>query len=412
MIKYIFMALVIIISQVLWARENVHVEFEIITNENLSIAEVVEAALYHSPEHDVITSKGRYAKALKRQASGLLTSSPILSINHQNDRLISNQGLREWESSLSLPLWMPGEKSASKQKARMSEEEAKVYDEIVLLQLTGEVREVLWNLHLAAAALDQSRKNLINTESLTADINRRIAAGNLPKQNALLSEGDVMTRQMELLNAEADYIDAARQYENLTGLREMPAYFEEVVAEGLKPKDHPSLKLYRAKIDFLQAAYMATRKSLGSNPTFSVGVKRERAMLQDRYIGPIGFGLTMPLGGGAVMTSKRMAAALELAEMERDGVLLERDYRLRLHEAEHELEVCALKMPLSAQHFNMAKENLRLSKKAFDLGETDLIDFLRVQEQSMSSSYDNIKIKIECKRAISRHNQTKGVLLQ
>ena len=123
------MALVIIISQVLWARENVHVDFEIITNENLSIAEVVEAALYHLPEHDVITSKGRYAKALKRQASGLLTSSPILSINHQNDRLISNQGLREWESSLSLPLWMPGEKSASKQKARMSEEEAKVYDE-------------------------------------------------------------------------------------------------------------------------------------------------------------------------------------------------------------------------------------------------------------------------------------------
>jgi outer membrane protein, heavy metal efflux system len=97
--------------------------------------------------------------------------------------------------------------------------------------------------------------------------------------------------------------------------------------------------------------------------------------------------------------------------MEREQALVNREYKLSLHEAEHELEVCEVQLPLSASHFKMSQENLRLAQKAFDMGETDLFDLLKIQEQFFSSSAENTQIIIECKRAIARHNQVKGVLL-
>ena len=111
------------------------------------------------------------------------------------------------------------------------------------------------------------------------------------------------------------------------------------------------------------------------------------------------------------MTSKRSAAAIELAEADRANLFLKREHRLHLHEAEHELEVCTIQLPFSKSHFDMATENLRLSHRAFDLGESDLLDLLKIQEQYFLSAGDNIKKIIECKRAIARHNQIKGVLL-
>ena len=124
-------------------------EFEIRVNEALTTQDVVGAALDNSPDQLVVGSKEQYAKALSGQASSLFADTPEISVRLQNDRLFSNQGLREWESSLDIPLWMPGQKSASRQKARMSDREARAYQNLALLNVTGLVREMLWEIKLA-----------------------------------------------------------------------------------------------------------------------------------------------------------------------------------------------------------------------------------------------------------------------
>ncbi len=386
-------------------------EFEIRVNEALTTQDVVGAALDNSPDQLVVGSKEQYAKALSGQASSLFADTPEISVRLQNDRLFSNQGLREWESSLDIPLWMPGQKSASRQKARMSDREARAYQNLALLNVTGLVREMLWEIKLATAALGRARDNLQISEDLGNDISKKIEAGNLPRQNSILAQKDIMTRKIELIKAEAEYIHAGREYESITGLTEMPAYFEEAVDHGADMVNVPILELYRAKVDGLEAEYNIRRKSWGKAPTLSIGVKRETASFMDQNIDSVGVGLSVPLGASAHVKSKRAEAALALAEMEREQALVNREYKLSLHEAEHELEVCEVQLPLSASHFKMSQENLRLAQKAFDMGETDLFDLLKIQEQFFSSSAENTQIIIECKRAIARHNQVKGVLL-
>ena len=84
---------------------------------------------------------------------------------------------------------------------------------------------------------------------------------------------------------------------------------------------------------------------------------------------------------------------------------------MALHESEHELEICEIQLPFAQSHFDLAKENLRLSQKAFDMGESNLLELIKAQEQYyISANQNGIKI-IECKRAIARHNQIRGVLV-
>ncbi|HPF47822.1 MAG: TolC family protein [Alphaproteobacteria bacterium] len=410
LIRVIFFTLVIW-PCVLMAQQAETPEFEIIENDTLTLHDVVNAAMARSPDLGVVKSKEENANALRSRASSLFADTPEISLKMQNDRFMSNQGLREWESALEMPLWMPGQKSASRQKARMSTQEARAYQDLALFNVTGQVREQLWQIKIASAALEQARANLKIAEDLDRDIQKRIEAGNLPRQDELLSQKEVMSRKMELITAQAEFIHAGKRYESVTGLTEYPTFFEEEVDHSEDNENAPIIRLYNAKVDYLDAAYNEQRNSWSSAPKLSVGVKRETASYTGQNINSVGVSVLVPLGAGAHMKSKRSEAALALAEMERERELIKREYRLALHEAEHELEVCEAELPLSATHFELAKENLRLGQKAFDMGETNLFDFLKIQEQYFSSAAANKKIIIECKRAVARHNQVKGVLL-
>ncbi|MBT5185682.1 MAG: TolC family protein, partial [Kordiimonadaceae bacterium] len=212
-------------------------EITIQINPSLTIGSVVQAAMGISPDNLVASSKENYANALSNRSSSLFADTPELSFKHQNDNLISNQGLQEWESSLDMPLWMPGQKSAGRLKARMYERETAAFRKLSILQITGQVRELLWELKLADAVLLQSRENLLIAEALNNDIQKRIAAGNLPRRNSILGTKEVMNRKMEMVDAEAEYIHVAKRYESITGLVEIPDDIEEVIYASAENED-------------------------------------------------------------------------------------------------------------------------------------------------------------------------------
>ena len=281
-------------------------EFKIGISDSLTLQDVVKATLLKSPNNVVALAKKNNADALSGRASSLFSDTPEISFNHQNDSIMSNQGLREWESSLDMPLWMPGQKAASRQKARMSSLEAKAYQKLVILEATGQVREMLWEIKLADAGLEQSRNNLKMALALDRDIAQKIAAGNLPKRDALLSQKEIMTRRMELITAEADYIHPAREYEAVTGLTVMPAHIDEVVNLEVDGKNAPEIELAQAKVDFMEAEYNESKSRWSNPPKLSVGFKRETGSFLGRSINSLGVGLSMPLGAGRTYDIKKI----------------------------------------------------------------------------------------------------------
>ncbi|WP_321390390.1 TolC family protein [Emcibacter sp.] len=378
----------------------------------LSMGEVVGLTAERAPERYMVEARTRTGKAYRRKASSFFSDSPQISVHHQNDFLMSDQGLREWEGRLDLPIWMPGEKRAWQNRARAAGSEADAYRDRLVWEVAGEVRELLWQVKLTEAALQDNRAALETAEKLLDDVERRIKAGDLPKNSVILARQELAARRIALKGAERDYVDSAMTYQTITGLASIPASVEEQQQEVEDDYAVPPVTHARRQLEYYQAEYDSARASWSSSPTVTFGVKRERGGYDDRSIDSVSLGLAIPLGSATHSAPRRAEAAEKLAVAERQLALAMRDQKLALHEAEHELEVCLVQMEITEEHFAMATENLRLARRAFELGESDLMDLLRVQDQYFQSSGTHSLQKLQCGLAVARHNQTKGIFPQ
>ncbi len=390
-------------------------DYKLYADRTLSLRDVVDATLSRSPDRLMIKSRQEIATALKRKSASFFSDSPEIAIRHQNDSLGSNQGLREWESSLNMPLWLPGEKSANRKKARMSQAEADAYKALMTWQVAGEVRQLLWDIKLAEATVRENLKSLEMARSLDRNLKKQIAAGNLPGRDALLSRQETMSREMALIMAQSEYFHAGQIYQKYTGLARIPADFTEQMVErkageNLPLTNLPLINLADARVEYLRAEFREITSRWNSPPTLSLGVRRERGAYLDRNIDSVSLGLSFPLGGRVHAAPKRAAAAVALADAERQREVVRRSQSLMLHETHHELEICRAQLLLAEEHLSLAGENLRLGQKSYELGESDMRDFLRIREQYFDSSRKNVTQKIKCQRAVARHNQVKGIL--
>ncbi|WP_138380718.1 TolC family protein [Luteithermobacter gelatinilyticus] len=388
--------------------ESEHVR--LVPDSTLSLSNVIDAAANQAPDRLMAAARETTSRAYAKHAGSLFADSPQLSVSHQNDFLLSDQGLREWEGRLELPLWIPGEKSAYQNRARTAENEARAYRARMIWNVAREVRELVWQVKLAEAALEESRKGLEMAEKLLHHVERRIASGDLPRNSLILARQEVAARKIALKGAERDYVDSAVAYQSYTGLEAIPAEINESPQEVEDAYAVPPVLHARRLVEYYRAEYNAVRQSWSRSPTLSLGVKRERGGFDDRSVDSVSLGISIPLGSGAHTAPKRAEAAARLAEAERQKERALRAQKIALHEAEHELEVCLIQQKISREHHDMARENLQLAQRAFDLGESDLMDLLRVQDQYVRSSTAHTRQQLECGRAIARHNQTKGLL--
>lgn len=377
----------------------------------LPLSEVVRTAINREPREGVVAAQQNEARALARYGSSLIAGAPAISVRHQNDALGSKGGLREWEAGIELPLWRPGQRSASQTVASKAALGAQAYGDDLSLQVAGEVREALWNIALRNRDLAQARQDLKSTQALARDIDRRVGLGDLPRQDRLLAQSELLTRQSAVLNAQAEQMHARQRYRNLTGLDRMPADFREqpsAVAD-IRP-DHPRLAQANAAVARAQAEQNLVRTSGPASPTVTIGTRHERDIFDNNYVNSIGLTLRVPIGTAAHTAPAQAAAARVYSEALARRDLLRRELALSLHEAKHALEVTEAAMRLAQREAQVAGERLRLARVAFDNGELDLVEFLRVQNTAfMRQRTASIRV-VEHQRAIARYNQTVGVM--
>ncbi|MGA7799435.1 MAG: TolC family protein [Gammaproteobacteria bacterium] len=381
------------------------------TDSTLGLAEVVKVAIQREPREGVVTAQQDEARALAQHGSSLISGSPSVALRHQNDTFGSNGGLREWEAGIELPLWRPGQRSASQTVARKAALGAQTYGSELSLEVAGAVREALWNIDLRDRELAQARQDLKAAQALAKDIDRRVTLGDLPKQDRLLAQSELLTRESALLTAQAEQMHARRRYRNLTGLDRMPADFRErpSTIAGIRA-DHPRLAQANAMVERARAEQTLVRAAGPASPTVTIGTRHERDVSDHYYVNSIGLILRVPIGTAAHTAPARAAAARAYAEALAQRDLLLRELALSLHEAKHALEVTEASMTLARREAQVASERLRLAQVAFDNGELDLVEFLRVRSATfMRQRTARIRV-VEHQRAIARYNQTVGVM--
>lgn len=381
------------------------------SDQSPSLHEAVQAAYERSPTRQVLAARVQEVASLARRADSWIADSPALALRYQSDAVGSDDGLREYEAGVDLPMWRWGERDANRAIARF-EGDALGHSELALrLAVAGAVRDGIWELALRQNNYELARREWQAALRLEQDISKRVELGELAKTDGMLARTETLRRQSTALLAEAELAHARDQYRALTGLERLPSDPSEVVSarDAIDP-EHPALAEAAAEVRAAQARIRAVRAGAGGKPQLLLGGKRERGLAEDDYIDSLGVSFTLPIGTNAHTGVQRAEAARALAEAQARYDDLQRKLRIRLHEAQHSLAAAGAALTLAGEQNGLAQENLRLARIAFSLGEIDLVELLSVQSLAFTAERNRRELTIMREHAVARYNQAVGVL--
>jgi len=377
----------------------------------LTLSEAVEIAYQRIPQRKVFDSMDAESGALARQSRSLFAGNPALSARYQTDQGASQNGLEEWEAGIEVPLWRFGQKAARQSFAEASGVMVSTGRKALLHNVAGQVRETIWDVHIAQISLTQAKKEWETTQALEQDVKRRVQLGESAKTDLMLAKDQTLSKHDIFLSAEAELVHALKRYQSLTGLQTLPTNpEEELSAMTAIDNSHPALAERLAELNQSQSNVRVAGREKAESPQLLIGARQERDVRDSDPVTSFGLSLRIPFAISSQSAPKTAAAHVILSKAQSQLESTRRELQANLHEAEHELETTQKRLALVTKQAKLANESLRLAKRAFSLGESDLVNLLRIQSLAFNAERNEQQLKVSIKRATARYNQAIGVL--
>lgn len=382
----------------------------------LSLRHAFDAAWARQPEAMTLQAR-RDAAHAQQQAANAWTPEPVaVELSHKTDRLNRNQGARELEVGLAVPLWLSGERSRTAALADAQSVAVESRTAEAQLRVAATVREAWWQWQRARIEVDTARDQLNNTQRIAADVARRTKAGDLAQADQHQADGAVASAEAHMAQAEAGLVVTREQLRALTGA--LPASYEgsNALAEpdpGAAVADleaHAALRGLKDRAAVADQTASLTATQSRANPELTLAATRDRGGFGEATQQTITLGVRIPFGSGPrhdARTANARAeatAALALLALERERLTAELDAaRVRVQASRTQLTAVERRVQL-------ARESRGFFDKSFRLGETDLPTRLRIEAEAAEAERQAARTRIELAAAISTLRQTLGLL--
>lgn len=376
-----------------------------------------EKAWQRAPQAALAGARQETVRAGQEAAGALFPEAPSIGLLHTSDRATENQGRREEELELSLPLWQWGQKSAARQAAQALAGEQEAAISADRLALAGELRRSLAVLREARAAAELAREQARIATQLEADVARRVKVGDLARSDLLLARQEALSSQGEAARLEAELAQARQQWRLLTGGDALPDPLEEQPAEVAPgkmpqayPEAHPEFQAGARRLALSQAEFELARASRGGAPSLELSYTRSRDDFAASRDTAIKVGIRIPLDSAAV-SQPRLAAANQ-ARIQAEAEQLRRQAELpgRIDSARARLAAAETAARLAREGATLAEERRALLQRAFQLGELGFADYQRVLAQTHEARLGAALADIRRASAIADLNQALGKL--
>ncbi|MDP3088613.1 MAG: TolC family protein [Methylotenera sp.] len=379
-------------------------------NSNLQLHDVLEKTIARNPMQTTLQSRDSVVSAKNLVAKSFLPSNPAINVVHQNDTLGSARGEREWQAELDLPVWLPNQRNNRLKVADATQSNLSAGRESLKLQVAGLLRDALWDVALTenSHALAINKYELAN--KLQQDVEKRYKAGEMAKTDAMLAQQETLRAEKDQLRAEADLMHARHRYYLLTGLREIPAKFEE---QQSALEDYSQSSIWteaQSKVGLAETERSLAQIESRENLQLLVNVRSIKGGFDDLSNQSVGVKVRIPFGGESRAAPIKAAAELGVGQALTEREALRNALETMMHEAEHNLNVSRIELVIVNKQFEIAKESSKLAQKAFQLGETDLVSLIRIQAQTYEAERAYTSRKIQVQWDIARYNQAVGVL--
>ncbi len=386
----------------------------------LTLKQAFQAAWLRQPEAQSLADRRAAAEARSQSAESWTAEPPALEIAAKTDRLNKNQGSREYVAGISLPLWLPGERSRT---GALADAEFRATNSRALatqLRTAAAVREAWWSWQHALIEQELAQIRLKGARQLASDVARRVKAGDLARSDQHQADGAAATAEVVLAEASTALAAAIQQLRAQVGSSlgfqgvEVSPTGEPVPAV---PVEFAALDIaHPAVVELLNRAEVARRGAelaevqTRANPELTLATTRDRGLLGDPYQQTISVGMRFPFGSESRNRAKAGLARAEAIEMEGQWRLESERLIFALEAAHVRFESAQQQLAAADKRAQLARESRGFIEKSFRLGETDLPTRLRIELEAVEAERQAARARIDLAAAVSLLRQTLGLL--
>ena len=382
-----------------------------------SLKQAFGAAWERQPEAQSLDSLRDAAEARRRVANAWTVEPPTLEVSGKSDRAMKNQGNREYNAGVALPLWLPGERSRS---GALADAEIRVVSSrasAAQLRVAAAVRDAWWSWQRLRGDQALAAIRLANAKQLAGDVSRRVKAGDLAQSDLHQAEGAAATAEALLADANSSLASATQHLRALTGV--IPDSRADESAETIPPvpadfmamdTSHPAVVELIDRAEAARRAVDLASVQTRNNPELVIGTTRERGVSGDAWDQSLTVGVRFPFG-----SENRNRARISLARAE--AIETESMLRLERERVVAELEATRIRVESGRSQLAAAEKRARLAResrgffdKSFRLGESDLPTRLRIELEAIEAERQAVRARIDLAMAISFLRQALGIL--
>ena len=381
---------------------------------SVSLKNVFDTAWQRQPEAHALQSRRDAAQAQAKAALMLSPEPPSLDISQRSDQMTGNNGSRETEVGIAIPIWLPGQRTAS---TDLAQAEISLVERKLLasqLRLAASVRDAWWGWLRARVDAELASEQLANSLRLAADVAKRTSAGDLAKSDRHQAEGALAAAQAHAAQAQAASAAALAQVMSLAGRTAQADLIANAAAEPTPSSaisvGHPLLAELEDRITMAERTAQLISTQKRSNPELTVATTRGRGAFGDRYGQTVLIGIRVPFGSGPRYDARIATAQAEAIEVQ-SKLILERDQiQADQRGAASRLEAVKTQLVAAQRREMLANESRGFFDKSFRLVETDLPTRLRIEAEAAEAARQAARSRIDLASAISALRQSLGLL--
>ena len=380
----------------------------------IDLAESVRLSVERHPRFPLHRALSKVGEGYRRQADSLLGGDPSANLSVAGDPLGTDFGYREYTLGASLPLWLPGQRDARRRIADGLENQAGMELLNLTWEVSGEVLDRAWRVRIARARVRQALKQWASARALEKDVTHRFNAGELTRIDMLLARQDVIASEVVHQEAVSDRQRARLAWFNYTGQQALPEDLDSFVTAANPPElaRHPRLLAALAKAGIARAKAGDTRLRRRAPPVISIYAKRDRGARSEAYTDSLGIELSLPFGSRAQAAPAIAEAEAESTGAESEAALVKRQLELRIASAEEAVLKAERLLVLARRKHQASRARLKLSQRAFELGEMDLYQLLLARQQAALAARDLEIRQLEKQHAMAQKTHSTGVIPQ
>lgn len=378
----------------------------------VSLRDALEAAWQRAVSAREAAGQQRRADADRFAAGRPWAAAPSLELSHRDDRFQRNAGSRETEVGVSVPLWLPGQRTARAGTADAAVAQAQAAAQAARLRLAGDVREAAWHWAAQQAEVRQADLQVMSLRQLADDVERRVRAGDLARADSLAAQAEHLAATAALADARQRLQAARARWTLLTGLAALPDLSEAAATDDARAQRerHAEWAFAAQSVELARKRLELVRHSRRDAPELTVGLRQDLPGRGEASQGSFVVGLRLPFG-----TDDRNQP-LEAATLSELDIAQTQEQRLRerldsdIAAARDAQQSAQAQLDAETARARLLRERATLIDTAFRAGETPLPDLLRALAAAAQADSAAARQTVALGLARARLQQALGLL--